>query len=360
MAISHDPGPLIPDNADPIFIVGPSRSGTGLVRHALNRHSRIWLTGETHYFDDLRPRMKGREESPLRPADATTCEDYFLAIARGRYASSADSRESALGREDLRRRAAEIGVGADSYFEAFCRLRASMAGKARWGEKTPRHVFRIDDILSRYPAAKVIALIRDPRAVVVSYRDFHARPLDNAEREALLAEDKQRAKKSYHVLLATLLWRAATRASLYALRRHGPERVYLQRYEDLVAAPEEALRGLAGWVGVDYEEAMLDVNVVGSSHRIDREEAGISTEPVDRWRKKLKASEVAVVESCAGTLMDELGYERQSAGGWTFRHVALAWLTVPLAFLRAAFANRKRLGNTFGYVVRRLRFAATR
>jgi hypothetical protein len=347
------------NDADPIFIVGPSRSGTGLLRHSLNRHSGIWLTGETHYFDDLRARMEGLEQTPLGRAEMTRCEDYFLGNAGGRYRSAGRSTETAFTREELRSRAAEVGPGADAYFEAFCRMRANLQGKQRWGEKTPRHVFRIDEIVSRYPEAKVIAMIRDPRAVVVSYRDFHARPVPS-EREALLAAERKRAKKSYHVLLATLLWRAATRASLRALERHGAERIRLQRFEDLVRAPEPSLEELTAWLGVDYEETMLDVNVVSSSHHVDKEESGISPEPADRWRSKLQGSEIVVIERCAGRLMDELGYDRESQGAMQVHHVIYAWLTLPLGVIRAALANRKYLGNLFGYVMTRLRLAASR
>jgi sulfotransferase family protein len=344
----------------PIFVVGPSRSGTGLVRHLLNRHSRLWLTGETHYFDDLRLRMKGRERFPLIAADRETCESYFLALARGAYRVDVGSNESRIAREELRELADSVGVGSDAYFEAFCRLNAKTHEKADWGEKTPRHVFRIDEILEAYPRARVIALVRDPRAVVVSYRDLHARPMASPEREELLAEERKRAKRSYHVLLASLLWRAAVRATLNAVAKHGPERVRLQRFEDLVQAPEQTLSDLGGWLGIPFEETMLDVNVVSSSHRLDREESGISSEPAERWRSKLDRSEIVAIESCAGRLMREVGYTDASGPGSKTRHVARAWLTLPSGVVRASLANRSRIGGFFEYVRRRARLAATR
>ena len=44
--------------ARPLFVVGPSRSGTSLMRALLNGHADIALAGETHYFDDLRVTAK--------------------------------------------------------------------------------------------------------------------------------------------------------------------------------------------------------------------------------------------------------------------------------------------------------------
>ena len=37
----------------------------------------------------------------------------------------------------------------DGYFEAFCRVLARRNGAEIWGEKTPRHIFRLQEILTR-------------------------------------------------------------------------------------------------------------------------------------------------------------------------------------------------------------------
>ena len=56
-----------------IFVVGASRSGTNLVRALLNAHSTLWVSGETHYFDDLRPRLPGAAlRSPAQTASAAS------------------------------------------------------------------------------------------------------------------------------------------------------------------------------------------------------------------------------------------------------------------------------------------------
>ena len=51
----------------PIFIVGTSRSGTSMMRDIVARHPDVWIGGETHYFDDLRVRLRGRDCLPLTP-----------------------------------------------------------------------------------------------------------------------------------------------------------------------------------------------------------------------------------------------------------------------------------------------------
>ena len=160
-------------------------------------------------------------------------------------------------RRGPRAEAARRGEGADAWFEAFCRLWAARAGKPRWGEKTPRHVYRIPDILARYPEARVIAMIRDPRAIAASYRDWKNQggfdlDRDTGHREALALEEA-RARSSYHVVIQSLLWRGVANAALGARDRFGPTRVWVQRYEDFVEDPAAAGRALMAWLGLGFD-----------------------------------------------------------------------------------------------------------
>jgi len=336
---------------NPVFVVGASRSGTNLVRALLNRHSELWVSAETHYFDDLRPRLPGGGSQPLEGADRDLCEEYFLALSHRAFGQAGDPAESRVDRENLRSLAQELGGTGDAYFEALCVLRARLRSRPRWGEKTPRHVYRIDELLEAFPDGKVVCLVRDPRAVVASYRDWHGA----AERRGVteseeLAADRRRSRRSYNPVLMSLLWRGVVQASYQALRRHGAERVRIQRFERLAERPEDEVRELCGWLGLAYEPGLLEIPVVNSSYATTGE--GVSTEPLDRWRERLSDSEVGVVQACCGRLMDELGYEREPVRASPVR-LAWAFGTAPLAAARAAAVNRARLGRATQYLRRR-------
>jgi len=330
-----------------------------MLREILNRHPDVWIVRETHYFDDLRTRFPGRESGPLSPAEARQCEDYFLAIGHRAYGAEADPARSAVDRQDLRREAEALGGGPDAYFQAFCRLRAAANGKRRVGEKTPRHVFRIAEILAAFPTAKIVCLLRDPRAVVASYRDWTTRSALAPEQDTPFAADRRRARRSYNVVLASLMWRAATAASLAAARSFGADRVTFAGYEKLVAEPEDSLRRLSTWLGIDYLPVMLDVPLVQSSYAASGGERGISSEPLARWRSKLSPLEVAVIQSCCARLMDELGYPLEPVRVPS-RRVLAAFVAAPFAAARAGLANRRRMGRAGAYIVRRLRFTLGR
>jgi hypothetical protein len=338
----------------PIFVVGASRSGTNLVRALINAHSEIWMSAETHYFDDLRQRLV---RGPLGDDERDVCERYFLSLAHLAYGRGGDPSRAKIDAADLRSHAVRLGGTADAYFEAFCLLRARSKGKEHWAEKTPRHVFRIAEMLEAFPSAKIVCLVRDPRAVVASYRDWHrggARPGLEPENEAGLAAERAQSKRSYHPILASLLWRGVIRAEYNALERFGEERIRLERFEDLVAAPESSVRALCAWLGIDFESQMLEIPVVNSSYS-----GGSGEEAVDRWRVKLRPRELAVVERCCGKLMEEVGYPRESLR-MSLPAYAVSWLSVPYVSVRAALAYRRRLGNAVEYVRRRGTLAFSR
>jgi hypothetical protein len=341
------------DSRAPVFVVGASRSGTNLLRAILNRHSEIWIPAETHYFDDLRPRLGAGATTRLDGSTRKRVEDYFLALGHRPYSWGGDPEQSAVDRDELAALAGELGGTGDAYFQAFCALRARQRGKSRWAEKTPRHVYRIAEILGVFPDARIVCLVRDPRGVIASYRDWHrSTPNSPPDLAAARAADQERTRRSYNIVLVSLLWRSVVRSALTALRRHGPERVYLQQFERLALEPEAAVAELCEWLGLGYEPTMLDVPVKNSSYSMG-DETGVSREPVDRWRAALSPAEVAVIQRCCGELMDELGYERIPVAVSTVR-VALAWASLVPATVRAAVANRSRLGRPLQYVRRRV------
>ena len=341
-----------------IFVVGASRSGTNLVRALLNAHSTLWVSGETHYFDDLRPRLTGSGTAPLTGEDRERCERYFLALSHRAFGQAGEPGESSLERDELRALAQKLGGTGDAYFEALCRLRAKRHGRERWGEKTPRHVYRIDELLTAFPEAKVVCLVRDPRAVVASYKDWHGAAERRGVTESTeLEADRERSRRSYNPVLMSLLWRGVVRASFAALERHGPERVRIQRFERLPSAPEAEVRELCDWLGLAYEPALLEIPVVNSSYATTG--AGVSSEPVERWRERLSPAEVGIVQSVCEPLLSALGYAPDDVEVSAAR-LTWAWGTVPFAAARAAVVNRQRLGKATQYVRTRARAAFSR
>jgi len=348
--------------AHALFICGPSRSGTALMRSILNLHSQVHLAAETHYFDDLRAALRNKAEASLDDAERRRCEDYFLSLGHRPYGHRGDPDAGRHTREQLRQLADSLGVGADAYFEAFCRLEATHEGKPRFGEKTPRHIFRIPEILARYPRAKIMCMIRDPRAVIVSYRDWKNQggfdfENDPGHKEEL-ERDHERARQSYNLLLMSMLWRSTVKAAERALRDFGPERIRLQKYEDLARAPRQNLTAICEWLDLPFEPGMLEAPMSNSSFSKYEERNGVSTESIDRWRKKLSAVEIGMIQAVCRKPMERMGYERDAVATPWLRLLG-SWVALPFAVIRAARLNRSRIGNLPSYVWRRFKLAVS-
>ena len=347
-------------NRRPIFIVGPSRSGTTLLRAILCHHPDLHITGETHFFDDLRAEFAGQNGQALGPEDRKKAEDYFLALSHRPYGHQGRPDEGWMPRVDLQAKVAELGGAIDHYFEAYCRLDGERLGKSRWGEKTPRHVFRIDDLLRSFPDAQVVCMVRDPRAVVASYRDWKSQggfdfDKDPTHKDAL-EEEHQRTRASYHLLIASMLWRSTVNAAVEGIRKHGEDRVRLLRYEDLVLNPQETIAQVTSWLGIETHPKMFEVPMVNSSFARYDSQGGISKAPVEGWRKRLSPKEVGAIQAACKKPMQAAHYDRDEVRGWRL-YYAWQWITAPFAALRAALANKDRIDSLPSYVWKRLRLA---
>jgi hypothetical protein len=339
----------------PVFIVGPSRSGTTLLQEVLNRHSRLHISAETHWFDDARSQRREPIESN---SDRTLAQDWFLSLSYKPFGYNGSVERGWLQREtlELEAQATSARHERDAYFIAACKLDAARNHKPRWGEKTPRHVFRIDELLEAFPNAKIICCIRSAPAVVASYRQWGLRAghdLASESNSAATKAEKRRTRVSYHPAIAAMLWRGAIRHSRKARARHGDDRIKLVWYEHLVENAAETVSDLTAWLDEPYESQMLDVPMVNSSFDQFRSEAGLVAQPLDRWKQKLTISEKAVVQLFCGREMKQMGYEPVTSRACLWQAIR-PLLQLPVAVVRAANANRDRTGGLLPYVWRRL------
>lgn len=82
-------------------------------------------------------------------------------------------------------------------------------------------------------------------------------------------------------------------------------------YEDLATDPRAVARDLCDWLGITFEEGMLDFredshNVGGNPMRHRKAETKISLD--DRWRAELTAEDLSTFDDIAGRMNERLGY----------------------------------------------------
>lgn len=99
-------------------------------------------------------------------------------------------------------------------------------------EKTPRHVWQVPNLVEALPQSGRIGMVRDPRDTVASFLKGRNTTFEKALARWL--SDNQKLQEA---------------------RENGW--VFVQRYEDLIADPEAACRGLCDYLGIAYDPAML-------------------------------------------------------------------------------------------------------
>ena len=270
----------------PIFIVGMPRSGTTLVRAMLSSHPRITISPETHYLTVCMRRFGHLDVG---------CPEGFETFWRQFVQTD---RFSHLDIDPDTTKTRILGYGPVTHRTIFTGLMEEFAGrigKPRWGEKTPGHYLHIDTLLEWFPEARIVYVLRDPRAVVSS---MQAVPWGGRDTD-------QFARQWLQCLRIMAKWET-------------DERVDVVAYEQLVDDPEQQLRRMCRFLNEEYSPAMCDRSEANLLLEKRQGWAGqaltealkpLSRDSISKWRSNLSEYQVAVIEHLARREMLSLGYQ---------------------------------------------------
>ena len=279
------------------FVVGVARSGTTLLRLMLDAHPDLSIPPETHFL--LKLSQYSANVDPVAEGLDRIITSHFAFVDMG------ISREELLALwNDLPERSLTEAL------RALYRHYAAQRGKSRWGDKTPVYTSLVGWLLSTFPEARIIHLVRDGRGVAASRRNLRFGPGPSIRAQALDWSRKIRVARA---------------------QGHGHPRYVEVRYEELVREPESVLEQLARVLRLEYDPRMLQYHQ-STGHRLAEfrdwvDETGTvmseatyrrdihrmaarppAPERIDHWREVLTAGEIAEFEAVAGDLLRELGY----------------------------------------------------
>ena len=249
----------------PIFVIGAMRSGTTLLRLVLDSHERIAIGPESGFM---------RAAAAMKNIPTW---DY----GEGWYRRFGWSDDEMNGR--IQRFFGEL-------FERY----AAEQGKARWGEKTPLHVWHLEDMATLFPEAVFVAIVRHPGAVAHSMsRRWH-----------------------YTTSAAADSWVRANTEIVRVGSELG-DRIALCRYEDVVLEPEPTLRRLVHHLGEAWSDTLLRHHEIqrakGTARVVDggtQSRRAIDDDAIRRWPDALPAADQAHIWATAAPLAALFGYAR--------------------------------------------------
>lgn len=255
----------------PVFVVGPPRSGTHLVRFCLTQHSHLHIGPETAFFMRAYGNRRLDRRGRAQP-DWATITDRI--VDGSGDPTMADVRPY---RDALHTAVRESRDYAD-FANRFFGFLAGKEGKSRWGEKTPLHALYLRQIFKVFPNAKVIFVTREAKNTIAS------------------------TVKSGHVRMGLERSVAVNIACRRELRRFaGNPNVLPIQYEAFVREPRALLERVCEFIGEDFEEAMLRPGMVDSSYSDEvmerQDQIGINPDDPDKWKQVLDKSAAHFVDS---------------------------------------------------------------
>ena len=275
-----------------VFIVGCPRSGTTLLKRIVDAHPLIAITPETHWV----PRFP-RKQIGVTGDGFVTNELVPSLLAYHKFGNLR------ISPDELQRIARENAGGTYAGFVSrVFDLYGRHQGKQLVGDKTPGYVQDMPLLNELWPAAKFVHLVRDGRDVCLSMLDWN-RAYRTAGRLETWADDP--------ISTTAFWWERFVRLGIEAGRALGPDLYHEIRYESIVANPREQCEKLCAFLGVAYDESMVQFHEgrTRDDPALSAKKAWRPVTPGMRdWRSQMPPETVERFEAAAGTLLDELGY----------------------------------------------------
>ena len=280
----------------PIFIVGEGRSGTTVLRNIIGEHPKIWaVPRESYMFVDKWP-----QANPYFKKYQSNLEKLVLAVLTSMNRVGVNAHKALSKKEvdtDIKT-LEETYTKSQNYqeliqetqgkeinhlkvFDSIASFFTEEAQAHRFIEKTPYHLYYVDEILKFYPDAQIIGIYRDPRAVNLSWLNW------------------QRLKSTVATCSS---WNKAM-STMKKLKDKLPEDTFkLIKFEDLISKPEATLQDLCHWLKEDFHENLLKDQKANSSFSDEKKQKGFMTSTVDRWQKSLDPKQIALTNLMTGKL----------------------------------------------------------
>lgn len=173
-------------------------------------------------------------------------------------------------------------------------------------DKNPYYTFYIDKILTIFPEAKFVIMVRDYRAYVLSNRQSQ-KPL----------------VKILSVFYYAAVWKLHLKKALAAIKDHG-EKIKIVRYEDLAMNKEKTVEEIVTFLDVKYSPELFDfyksvdeklkrinipvVQYERAAKKLQDLSSPINISRVESWKTQLTGEEMEKADFICSEIGQKLGY----------------------------------------------------
>lgn len=170
-----------------------------------------------------------------------------------------------------------------------------------WAEKMQLEWRSIPDFLSMFDDAKAVLVIRDPRSILASFKEFTYAPEPRYLGAIFNALDSMQKGQEYS-------------------RRLSEKEFHIVKYEDVVCRPESTVEELLDFLGLSTDHNLLSeegwTDTLGNPWRtnsaFDNSEHFDKSAAVHRWRGNLEDWELALCERVNKNVMSTYRYDQSN------------------------------------------------
>lgn len=238
----------MPDIYQPVFLLGTQRSGTTLLSRILSAHSQLYIQNEIPLTNVFNP-----------PLDKEKVVDRIVQKIDELHAISIPEM---------------VGQG------------------TLWGLKEPYLTFHLDSLRSLFPDSKFLLIVRDPRAVAISY-------IDN------------KWGLGTNCFTAAERWNDEVRLQWDFTQQDDIDRLVL-KFEDLVADTRSQLEKICDFLEIGFDEKMLEYHRQKADFSVNKSNINtfkkIDKNKANRYSERFTERQLGIIQGQCDEMMHKLNY----------------------------------------------------
>ena len=306
----------------PVFVVGVHRSGTTLMHHLLDGHPALAvLPAEGTYLTNFYPRLRRMDKDA---GIAHLVQHWIPRLINPNnqppYWTLGRTQRDHTPYLTVARNVLYLADHACSFFDTYAPFQLHLAvvmacygvqhghqinaSKKYWVDKTPLNEFHVARLYAAFPEAKIIHVVRDPRAIFASRKKLDQAVFGTAGRPLRLL---YKVRRSLH------------------LARHNQEHFgratyHVVRYEDLINDLLGEMASVRTFLGIADHEALVTPTSSGvpcaanSSYSLPFAMGRVQAYSATYYEEILTPIEHQLVESFTGRHAQKMGYSIKSGG----------------------------------------------
>ncbi|MBL7209787.1 MAG: sulfotransferase [Dehalococcoidia bacterium] len=170
------------------------------------------------------------------------------------------------------------------------------SARLKWWAFKDAAFYKFDTFFSLYLEGKAIIIVRDPHAQYLS----------------VMTEAGKQHGGFLELVRTVVWWQAGVVTQLKLQEEYGEERIMVLYYEDLVSEPNQQMRRVAGFLGIEYDEAMTTPTRFGVPNTVSTstQDGGdrVYRESAAKWKTKLHFWEKYMIDVLTYRTAKKMGY----------------------------------------------------